>query len=183
LEALLDEQDGIQHLDAFDDAIFTSLERGEVVRVESELNVSSLFQATEMASSVGPLVELMGAFGEAVDADTQEAISGLSQVGEVFKAVPAVAHALGAPRFKFICPCKRDYLREDLGALPGECVVVGTLQRRLKSSERYSLLDAIGLSGLPREERRSMERGLKKSLPDAIVAAPAAIIEPLAIYR
>lgn len=59
LERLLEEQDGLQWLDAFDDAIWKSLARGEALRVESVVKVSSVYQATELASSVGPLLGLM----------------------------------------------------------------------------------------------------------------------------
>lgn len=183
LEKLLEEQDGLQWLDAFDDAIWQGLERGEALRIESVVKVSSLYQATELASSVGPLLGLMESFGEGVDAETQAAITGMQQINEVMKEVPVVAHAAGSPRYKFICPLKRDYLREDLDAVAGECVVIGSLQRRLKTTERYSLLDSLGIGGLPRDERRKVERDMKKGMPDAVVSAPAAILTPLAIYR
>jgi hypothetical protein len=78
---------------------------------------------------------------------------------------------------------QRQYLREDMAALDGECIVVGSLQRRLKAGERYSILDALGMGGLPRAERRKAERDMKKDMPDSVVSAPAALITPLAIYR
>lgn len=107
----------------------------------------------------------------------------MTQINEAMKEVPVVAHAAGTPRYKFICPLKREYLREDLDAVAGECVVIGSLQRRLKPTERYSLLDSLGIRGMPRDERRKAERDMKKDMPDAVVSAPAAILTPLAIYR
>jgi hypothetical protein len=62
-------------------------------------------------------------------------------------------------------------------------VVVGSLQRRLKVGEKYSLLDSLGMSGLPRAERRRVERDIKKQMPDAVISSPAAILAPLVIYR
>ena len=183
LEKLLDEQDSVQWLEAFDEEIWEALERGEALRIASELKVSSIYQVADMAASVGPMMELMEVFGESVDAETQDAITGLTQVNQVLKDIVVVAHAAGAPKYKFICPLKREFLREEVRSLGGECIVVGTLQRRLKSGERYSLLDSMGLGGLPRAERRKAERNMKKDLPDAVVAAPAALLTPLAIYR
>jgi hypothetical protein len=183
LEKLLDEADGLQWLDAFDDAIWNKLERGEALRIEAVLKVSSLYTTSEMAASVGPLMELMNAVGQSVDQDTQDAITGMTQINHALKDILVVAHAAGTPRFKFICPLKRDFLREDVGSLAGECIVVGSLQRRLKSTERYSLIDSLGLGGLPREQRRKAEREMKKSMPDSVVSAPAALLTPLAIYR
>lgn len=183
LENLLDEADGLQWLDAFDDAIWEKLERGEALRIEAVLKVSSVYQASEMAASIGPLMDLMSTLGQPVDGETKDAITGMTQVNQALKDIPVVAHAAGTPRFKFICPLKRDFLREEVGSLAGECIVVGSLQRRLKPTERYSLLDSLGMSGLPREQRRKAERDMKKSMPDSVVSAPAALLTPLAIYR
>jgi hypothetical protein len=183
LEKLLEEEDAVQWLEAFDDAIWQDLKRGELVAVESDIKVPSLYHVTEMAAGVGPLVDLMRTLGEDIDDETEEAIEGISKVGQMLKDVVAVAHAAGALRYKFVCSLKRDYLREDLGNLDGECVVVGSLQRRLKVGEKYSLLDSLGMSGLPRAERRRVERDIKKQMPDAVISSPAAILAPLVIYR
>lgn len=183
LEKLLDDADGVQWLEALDDTIWQGLERGEMLRIEAQLKVPSLYQYTELAATAAPYMEMLESFGEPADREAQEAISGFEQINSMLKDAVVVAHAAGTPRFKFICPLKRDMLREDLGSLEGECIVVGTLGRRLKAAERYSLLDAMGLSGLPREERRKMERDMKKQMPDAVVSAPAALLTPLAVYR
>jgi hypothetical protein len=182
LESVLEDQNALQWLDVFDDAVWGSLRRGEALMIESEVRVPSFYRVADMAAGAQPLMELVQAFGEPVDHETQAMIAGLGQINEVMR-VSVVAHAAGAPRYKFICPLKRDFLRDDLGSLDGECIVVGSLQRRLKPTERYSLLDDLGLGGLPRAERRRAERGMKKDLHDSVVAAPAALITPLAIYR
>lgn len=183
LERLLVEQDGVQELSAFDEAIWQQLQRGEVLAVEANLSVPELFRWTEMASSVGPLVGLMRAFGEEIDADTETAVSGLTQLGEAAAEVPGVARPLGAPKFKFVCPLRRDALKRDVGELAGECIVVGMLRRRFKPGERYSMLDAFGMGGLPRAERRKMEREMRGKMADAVISAPAALLSPLAVYR
>lgn len=183
LEQALEAKDAMQWLDAFDETIWTSLKRGELVQVESIVKVPSLYQATEMAASCEPLMKMMDTFGETVDKETQEGVAGLSQMGQVMKGVSVVATASGTPKYKFICPLERDLIRRDLASLQGECIVVGSIQRRLKPSERYSILDDLGMGGLPRLERRKVERDMKKDLPDAVFTAPAAIITPLAMYR
>jgi hypothetical protein len=183
LEQVLEAEDAMQWLDAFDEAIWTGLKRGELVQVESIVKVPSLYQWTEMAASSEPLMQMMDAFGEPVDRETQEGVAALSQMAQVMKDVSVVAIASGTPRYKFICPLRRDFIRRDLASLAGECIVVGSIQRRLKPTERYSILDDMGMGGLPRAERRKVERDMKKELPDAVVTAPAAITTPLAIYR
>lgn len=147
------------------------------------MTVPSFLKYTEMAAEFGPLMELMETFGEAVDQETQNAVTGLTQIGQTLKELTVVARAAGTPKYKFICPLKRQFLREDIAALDGECIVVGSLQRRLKPGERYSIFDDLGMGGMPRAERRKAERDMKKDMPDAVVSAPAALITPLAIYR
>lgn len=182
LEKLLDAEDAVQWLDAFDEDIWNKLERGEALRVESVVKVPSIYKYTEAAGELAPLMELMEVVGETVDQETQAAVQGMTQLGQALKDVSVIAHA-AASKFKFICPLKRGFLREDLAALDGECIVVGSLQRRLKPTERYSLLDDLGMGGLPRAERRKVDRDMKKKLPDSVVSPPAALLTPLAIYR
>jgi len=183
LEELLDAEHAVQWLDAFDEAIWDKLERGEALRIESVVKVPSIYKYTETAAGLAPLMKLMEVFGEKIDKETQAAVKGMTQIGQALKDVSVVANAAGAPKFKFICPLKRDFLREDLAALDGECIVVGSLQRRLKPTEPYSILDDLGMGGLPRAERRKIERDLKKKLPDSVVSPPAVLLTPLAIYR
>jgi hypothetical protein len=183
LEKLLDEQEGVQWLDAFDEEIWNALELGEALLIKGKLTVPSFVKAAAMAEGIGPLMELMEAFGETVDREAEAAIQGMTQLGKTMKDVSVVARAAGAPNYRFVCRLKRDYLREDLSAMDGDCTVVGTLERRLKTSEKYSLLDDLGIGGMPRAERRKLERDMKKDMPDAVVSAPAAVVLPVAIYR
>lgn len=184
LEALLDEQDGVQWLEAFDDAIWRQLRRGELLAVESRTEVPSIYQATEMAAGVAPLMGVMRSVGETISDEDEQVIEGMTQLGQMLKEVVVVAHAAGAPKYKFICSLVRDAMRQDVASLSGnDAVVVGSIQRILKSGERHSLLDTLGIGGMPRAERRQMERELKKDLPDSVVTAPAAVLTPLAIYR
>lgn len=183
LEKLLEDEDGVQWLEALDDTIWQGLERGEILRIEAQLKVPALLKYTELAATAAPYVEMFEDFGEPVDREAHEAIDGFERVNAMLKDAVVVAHAAGSPRFKFICPLKRDMLRDDLSSLGGECIVIGALERRLKPTERYSLLDAMGFSGLPRDQRRKMERDMKKQMPDAVVSSPAAMLTPLAVYR
>lgn len=183
LEKLLDEQDGLQFLDAFDEGIWNALELGEALRIKGKLSVPSFLKAAAMAEGIGPLVQLMQALGETVDSEAEAAIQGMTQIGQTMKDVSVVARAAEAPNYRFVCRLKRDYLREDLSAMDGDCTVVCTLEGRLKAGEKHSLLDDLGMGGMPRAERRKIERDMKKDMPDAVVSAPAAIVSPVAIYR
>src|SRR5262249_24532860 len=60
LEQLLEDADAIQWLEALDDTIWRDLRRGEVVAIESLIEVPSLLRVVDLASGIGPLVNLMG---------------------------------------------------------------------------------------------------------------------------
>lgn len=95
LEKLLEDADAIQWLEAFDDAIWEDVKRGELVAVESRVEVPSLFKLVDLASGIGPLVGLMETLGEEVDASADEAIAGLTQIGQVLRDVGVVARPIG----------------------------------------------------------------------------------------
>jgi hypothetical protein len=123
-----------------------------------------------------------------MDLETEEAMQGLSMLGKVFGGkVPVVARASGARNFKFIADLERAKLRVDLDELEGEVTFFAKIQRKLRPSEEYTMLDSISglMSALPREERRKATKSLKNdtAFPDMVVGAPAAIAAPVAIYR
>lgn len=82
LEKLLDAEDAVQWLDAFDEDIWNKLERGEALRVESVVKVPSIYKYTEAAGELAPLMELMEVFDETVDQETQAAVQGMTQLGQ-----------------------------------------------------------------------------------------------------
>ncbi|MCB0882976.1 MAG: hypothetical protein KDC33_12275 [Thermoleophilia bacterium] len=182
-EKLLDERNELQWIEVLDDDIFGSLRRGEALSIESDLKVPSLFRLMDMAESAAPFLDLMQSLGESVDAETAAAIGGLGHLQGMMQRLPVVAHASGTPRFKFICPLKRGFLREDIGSIDGDCIVIATVLRRLKPSEKYSVLDEFGFNAMSRDDRRKWVRDTKKDMPDGVVSAPAALVTPVAIYR
>lgn len=138
LEKLLDDEGGPQWLDALDEEIWDQLGRGEVVQVESKIKVPMLFSATGMAASIQPMFGLMEMLGEEVDAETQQQVGLLTQVGEALDKIVVVAHAAGTPKYRFICQLDREALREEVNALSGEARVVGTIQRKLAGSDTFN---------------------------------------------
>lgn len=184
LERLLEDQDQIQDLESVDSSIWGQLTPGDVLRVRSTVKVPSFFIATEMAGNVAPLLDVMGMVGEVSD-DERAAISGMTTLGQT-AGLSVVAHLAGSPRFKLVCRLHRDFLRADLSELAGECTVVGVLDRHLRTGENYSIMDDLKLGGaqaLPRDERRKMQRGMKRDMRDSVVSAPAALVTPVAFFR
>ncbi len=184
LAATLEAAEAIQPLDAFDEAIFNDLRRGEVLEIECRLSVPFLVKLGLLFGTV-PVSELATAFGEQLDAETETVMEQIGMLIGLLKAVPAIAEAAAAPRFKFIAPLEPESLRVALDDLDGEATMMATVERKLKPSEKWSLLDAMGLGMIPREHRREVERGLRqvKELRDSVVSAPAALVSPVARYR
>jgi hypothetical protein len=93
-----------------------------------------------------------------------------------------VARAAGATKFKFIATLQRASLRVGLEELEGEVTLFATIQRKLRTGEKYTVLDSmagIALSALPRAERRKMEASMEndsKDFPNAVIGAPAAVV-------
>lgn len=184
LISLLEEFDSLQYLEAFDQAIWDQLVVGEVVEVQARIEVPMMARMGELATGIAPLIGLMQAVGQEVDHDTSEAIAGITAISGMLNGLPVIASAIGS-KHKFIVNLKANGMRIEQDELSGEARILGTLQRKLRGGETWSMLDAMGFAGLPRSLRRDMEKDFKKSRDGGgeIVRAPAALLNPIALYR
>jgi hypothetical protein len=182
---LLEDEGSLQFLDAFDDEIWNQLGRGEALEVEGSLEVSGLVQPGGIAEAIGPILEIVEPSGDDFDPKSMEAMKAMAALMGTMKAVPVIAHASGAPDYSFIVSLKSDALRVAQDQLTGEATIFGTLQRRLRPGESWSVLDVMGFAGLPRNLRRQMQKDLSNSaeLEGLVVEPPAALLNPIAIYR
>jgi hypothetical protein len=139
---------------------------------------------------MGPMAEIMQSAGAGNDFEGMEQIKAFSMLAGQMKKVPVLARPSGAPDYTFIANLKPDALLVEQPQLTGEAVIVGTLERRLRENESWSIFDALGLAGLPRDMRREMEQNFSASddsevagLGRMIVKPPAALLNPIAIYH
>jgi hypothetical protein len=187
LYGLLDDQGAVQWLEAFDAAIWDQLQRGELVEVDTAVSVSTLVRYQQLVEQAGPLIELMQAVGESVDAETKAAMSLMGTFGQVMgNAIPIVARATGAPDFKFVASLTPAHVRTELDQIDGESTLLAKIQRKVGPEDRYTLFDSIpGVRGLPQKERKEIEADLSNSpeFPDMITEGPLAVVTPVAIYR
>jgi hypothetical protein len=187
LYELLQEQNAVQWLEAFDDEIWNGLRRGEILEVEASISVSSLAKYMNLVQQAGPLMGLMEAIGEEVDDETKSAMSMIGMFGQMLgNAVPIVARAVGAPEFKFVATLNPAHVRPDVDQLEGEATLLAKIQRKLDASERYTVLNLIpGIRALPSSERREMEADLSNSpeFPDMVIDGPLAVTTAIAVYR
>lgn len=180
---LLEADNGVQWLESLDQSIWDQLRRGEVLEVEAAVSLPSIFQLTAMAGSAGPILELMRASGETIDQETEDGLQMVTVLGQLFKNPVALATPAGTSDYTFILELDSSGLRVEPGELTGEMIVFGTLERKLRDEDQWSLLDAMGLSALPNAQEMIESMEGVKDLEGSVVRPPAAVLKPVAIYR
>ena len=186
----LEAADSLQFLETLDDGIWNQLRRGEALQINAEIELSALSQLGGLADAIGPMAEIMQSAGAGSDFEGMEQIKAFSQLAGQMKKIPVLARPSGAPEYTFIANLKPDALRVEQPQLTGEAVIVGTLERRLRENESWTIFDALGFAGLPRNMRREMEQSFSLSddsefagLGSMVVKPPAALLNPIAIYH
>jgi hypothetical protein len=185
---LLEQAGSLQFLEVFDEDIWGQLRRGEALEIDATIGLSAIAQLGGLAEAFEPLVAVMNSAGQEVDAEGMEAIKAFSAISGLMKTIPVLARPTGAPDYTFIASLKAEALRVDQGQLSGEATILGTLQRRLRPDEGWSVFDALGLAGLPQSLRQQMQQGMAEGdtdpeLGEMVVKPPAALLNPIAIYR
>jgi len=192
LYEILEEQDLLQFLDAFDEEIWNQLHRGELLEVDAIIRFPKPFALTQAMDDLSPLLGIMAAFGEDSLADPKDraAFEGMSAIVKLVegKPVPILFEAASTPGFTFVAHLPRRHLRCQLSDLEGEATLVGKVQRILtkgRKVEVFSLFPAFtsSLPSLSREQRRQMQREMVKKELAEVVRGPTVILTPLAIYR
>jgi hypothetical protein len=188
----LETEEAVQPLEAFDDEIWEQLRRGEPFEVETKLEVPAMLRLASMLEGFEAFAEVLKvAGGEGLNLD-EDAAEGLAMVGalrSMLSEQPVFARPVGAATYCFIAPLKPASLRVGFDELEGEATLYATIDKKLAKGETWSLLDVMGLGGLPRSARREVEKNLKVAGDlkgfgvDGVVRAPAAVVSPIAIFR
>ena len=134
------------------------------------------------------MAALIDNFGEGVDPKSLEAINAFAGLAGLMKTLPVIARPTGASSYAFIASLRREALRVEQDQLTGEATIIGTFQRRLREGETWTIMDSMGFAGLPRELRRQMTSTLASTdssddIGGLVVKPPAALINPIAIFR
>ncbi len=194
LHALLSNDDGIQPLTSFDDAIWEQIVSGEVVEVEGVLKLLPGVLEMQQASGIGsflPLIETMTDFPDdwlpdAFDRGEVERVGGqLSAVQGVAQylatsAVPCTVVPRGAPTCKFFIELKRDSLQGEIADLEGEVTLLARITRKIARGKPETMGQPIPGVSLNREQRR---KGRSTGALTVRLHYPAAILSAIAIYR
>lgn len=188
---ILEEQQELQYLDAFDTDIWNQLRRGEILEVQANIRLPRGLLLTQDVANMSSLVDLMKLLGQDPFPDEQGRIAfeGFRAVGQSIedRPIPLIFEAASTPGFTFVAHLSKKYLRREMLELQGEASVFGKIQRIIPKGERleaFSLVPTMtDAASLNREQRRKMQKSAVKNQITEEVKGPAIIINPVAVYR
>jgi len=192
LVQILRENDALQDLTAFDEAIWSQLEEEEFILAPCEVQLSALDR----------LFELIQRFGKMVSAISPEKLDEAAQVLQYVDALSGEQTTtnvrmcpVGAPsrRHAFVASLDADNIRSSKAALEGRFQVLGRVQQKLSRGETFELFNLLpqGIK-LPRDQLKQLIAhfsnmpsmlGDPPKMEDLRVSYPAIILTPVAIFR
>lgn len=193
LYRILKDLEQIQYLEAFDQEIWDSIKRGEILEVQASLSVPTFLNQASQIQEFAKLTDLITAFSpEIIQEPDRKMLSGFGEISNSLreKPVPIVFQAVGTKQFNFTGELQRDFLNCTISELQGEATVFGKVQRILGKGEKaevFSIVpDISAFEGANRKERRRMQSTKSKANYQnlkEVVKGPAIFLSPLAVYR
>lgn len=189
---LLEVESMLQYLEVFDEKIWKSIRRNEIVEVPGMLSVTKMFDTMNQVGNISPLIEMMTAFGKTdlVDDKSMEAINGLKAVSDMNsdKEIPVTLKLEFNDKYIFAAKLIPEYLRGDISKLEGEVTIIGKVQKIIPDGQEYELfsftsgIDSI-MKHQSREQRRKYDKNKSNNDVSDKITGPAMILIPLAIYK
>ena len=190
LYELLEKQNLIQPLDAFDTEIWNQLQRGELLEIQANIRLPDSFKLTQTIEDLSPFLDIMKAFDQdpLADPKTRAAFEGMRAIGKLIdkQNAPLVFEATATPGYQFATHLPIQHLRCELADLQGEAVVFGKVQRILKKGERlevFSLVSALTESMKMQKQRSKAIKEITDKNVIEMIKGPAIILIPVAVYR
>lgn len=194
LDAEIDGERMLLHLQSLDDQGWDNLHNGDIVELTGTLKIPEVARAIGAISGSGMMdfLKVLQDSGEMPsDPDSQMGMFVLEAMGDVGSAdsspnaAVVVVELAASPDYRFVATLKRDYLRVGVGDLTGEVKVLGKVQRKINEGN-----PPIGLEGLvPGLEAF---KGLKELSSDSddgpedddnAIGYPAATLIPIGIWQ
>jgi hypothetical protein len=195
LDAEIDGERTLLHLQALDEEGWDDLQNGDIVELTGTLHLPDVAKAISAMQGVGgmlPLFKTLQESGEIPsDPESQMIMSFLEAMDEIGSvdsspnAAVVVVELAASPKYRFVATLKRDYLRVGVGDLTGEVKVLGKVQRKINKGD-----PPIGLEGLvPGLEAFKGLKELSSDLDDeteddgTAIGYPAATFIPVGIWQ
>lgn len=195
LYELLESEGVIQFLGSFDEAIWTQLERDEILEIQADIRLPEMLVLAQgvkglpsLISKLEPIKDYLNDEDQTFD-EIQSKASIASAIGELAdtKEVPILFEAVSNPYFHFTARLSGQYLMCDILDLQGEATVFGKIQRLIQKDQSETVfsfdrgLDAL-TAQLNRKQRRALAKQSSKDLTE-VLKGPGLILLPVAIYQ
>jgi hypothetical protein len=199
LHRILTGEHELTSLNAADEAIWGSLEVGEIIEAVVSLEVPEFFQTMDQMSGLASLTPVLDAFSglaslglPGLDVSSDD----LKQMEDIKKAMPAVAnlsdsvadaalpvlmHLVDAPRFTFLAMLDRSLLSVASGEFDGEARALLKIDRLVARGKPERVALIAGMPQQSRAQRRAA--GTNDDSTMLTLKAPAARATCIAIYR
>ena len=181
------EEEHIQPLDGFDDAIWKQIRRGELLEIQAKITTPEFYRLTEAVGSFAPMIEVFKAVDPSlVDKKAEEAMVGLGGIAKMLegKPVPLIFQPASTPGYHFVAELTRSFLRCEMSQLQGEATVLGKVLRILEKGQSHEAFNVLpSIPNLNRQAKRRMQADSKSKKMTETVKGPGAILAPVAVYR
>jgi len=195
LDAEIDGERTLLHLQSLDDEGWEDLRNGDIVELTGTLRIPDVAKAIGAMQGFGDMLPLFKRLQESgeipSDPESQMIMSLLEAMGEIGtsagspNAAVVVVELAATPEYRFVATLKRDFLRVGVGDLNGEVKVLGKVQRKIDEGD-----PPIGLEGLvPGFEAFKGLKDLGSNSDDeteddgTAIGYPAATIIPIGIWQ
>lgn len=192
--SLLGERAAIRIVEDADEQSWNDLRRGEIVEIEAiveETGLQKVAEAFSLFEQILPMAQAAGVEG-GLDPEGERILQFVRQLAGANPRdrIPVVASVTASPEFKFVADLTTDHVL-NRGLIDGEVTLFGKIRRRLRPGETHMVGAVFG--GLERllddANQKEIAQVFEKpevrqfGLTSPLVAYPAAILTPLAIYR
>jgi hypothetical protein len=144
LDAEIDGERTLLHLQALDDEGWDDLRNGDIVELTGTLRIPEVARAIGALSGSG-MVDFLKVLQESgeigSDPDSQMGMFFLEAMGEIGSAdsspnaAVVIVELAASPEYRFVATLKRDFLRVGVGDLSGEVKVLGKVQRKINEGD------------------------------------------------
>ncbi len=192
LYRLLTDNNMLQFLDAFDDEIWKSMERNEIIEVPVNLSMPDTYKMIKTAGNIMPVIEVFNALGmEGFSSREDEiALKGIKAIDNINSEqhIPIIMKSESTEGYVFTSKLNKKFVRCNLDDLENEVTIIAKIQRKFlkgKKEEVYSMVMGIDklLEPKNREERRKLKGSKKEQSISDFVDGPGMVLIPIAIFR
>jgi hypothetical protein len=193
---LANDGDGIQSVDAIDDAIWDQIATGEIIEASVTVVVPDVVKSLAAIGPIASLLPALEAFAPfATDEEGKPSIDP-DDLAKIKQQMPPVQQVVAAtadrpftvsaalvsdPRFKFGMRVKREFVLDSIEALEGECRVLASLQSKATRDRPLQVEEFPGL--VPQQSRQQRRRKDATANRGIVLRYPSAIVSPIALFR